>query len=340
MPWYFGVAFAFCFKYCTGMPGMDGLPLAKRMKRHTMRILSDSYGKGVVRSQAESCNLRLYSDELDVVAAEAIRTTVFSFMPGQNLVDMFERVRNMEGVEETRSTMLKTNRYGHRKQRLSLKNQARYYDLRPSAREGSPDLWFLSAYEFFMYWRIEKPTYVKHIDELKYDIDNDRFHAFLTVTGVDKLSKVGVDICQNMVSGEDYIVKKNGTSLWHPFTDTAETSPLRNKFVFIKNIRPRCPKFISCPLPTRGMSCEQTAERSASIILAYFHPFTLRRDMETKHVPTPDTMLTQSESSWSKFMVRWFGGGTLDGGICEVRETFFKRCSMQTQSSRGISRKF
>ncbi len=71
---------------------MDGLPLAKRMKRHTMRILSDSYGKGVVRSQAESCNLRLYSDELDVVAAEAIRTTVFSFMPGQNLVDMFERV--------------------------------------------------------------------------------------------------------------------------------------------------------------------------------------------------------------------------------------------------------
>ena len=36
-PWYFGVAFAFCFKYCTGMPD---LRLFDQVKRH--RRLADA----------------------------------------------------------------------------------------------------------------------------------------------------------------------------------------------------------------------------------------------------------------------------------------------------------
>ena len=33
MPWYFGVAFAFCFKFCTGMPGMPDWSEVPRHRR-------------------------------------------------------------------------------------------------------------------------------------------------------------------------------------------------------------------------------------------------------------------------------------------------------------------
>ena len=32
-PWYFGVAFAFCFKYCTGMPDMPAFAKRPRHRR-------------------------------------------------------------------------------------------------------------------------------------------------------------------------------------------------------------------------------------------------------------------------------------------------------------------
>ena len=40
-PWYFGVAFAFCFKYCTGMPDMQTFEKVKRHRRHENAPLVD-----------------------------------------------------------------------------------------------------------------------------------------------------------------------------------------------------------------------------------------------------------------------------------------------------------
>ena len=40
-PWYFGVAFAFCFKYCTGMPDMQIFDKVKRHRRHENAPLVD-----------------------------------------------------------------------------------------------------------------------------------------------------------------------------------------------------------------------------------------------------------------------------------------------------------
>ncbi len=43
-------------------------------KRHVSRLCSDAYGKGVVRPNVESINLRVYSKDHDVTAAESSHT--------------------------------------------------------------------------------------------------------------------------------------------------------------------------------------------------------------------------------------------------------------------------
>ena len=49
-------------------------PLNRLGKRHANRIMSDAYGKAVVRAQVENTNLRAYARERDITSAESIRT--------------------------------------------------------------------------------------------------------------------------------------------------------------------------------------------------------------------------------------------------------------------------
>ena len=49
-------------------------------KRHTSRLLSDAYGKGIVRGQVENTNSRAYHKDNDATASECIKTSqVVSF---------------------------------------------------------------------------------------------------------------------------------------------------------------------------------------------------------------------------------------------------------------------
>ena len=54
-------------------------------KRHVTRLCSDAYGKGIVRSNQESTNLRIYSKSHDVTAAESFHTSQTTVFPGRDL---------------------------------------------------------------------------------------------------------------------------------------------------------------------------------------------------------------------------------------------------------------
>ena len=57
-------------------------PIGVISKRHVIRLCSDAYGKGIVRSLQESTNLRVYQKESDVLFAESIRTSGTISFPG------------------------------------------------------------------------------------------------------------------------------------------------------------------------------------------------------------------------------------------------------------------
>ena len=69
---------------------MEDQANAYAFHRHSTRLLSDYYGKGVVRSNQESVNLRVSCKGHDVTAAESIKTCLTSSMPGYNLVRLFQ----------------------------------------------------------------------------------------------------------------------------------------------------------------------------------------------------------------------------------------------------------
>ena len=100
-------------------------------KRHTTRLMSDAYGKGICRSNQESTNLRVSGTENDVTSAESFHTASFVQFPGQDAkrwrqaifenagyIDMLRRIE-VDWRNPQRRTPIMRNilfMYGHRPQ--------------------------------------------------------------------------------------------------------------------------------------------------------------------------------------------------------------------------------
>ena len=67
--------------------------------RHVTRILSDYYGRGIVRSNQESTNLRTYLRWGDVTSAESIKTNKNVVLPAAGALRLVEQMNTV--VKET-----------------------------------------------------------------------------------------------------------------------------------------------------------------------------------------------------------------------------------------------
>ena len=147
-------------------------------RRLCLRLLNDTYGKGIVRSNQESMNLRLHYNETYVLKAESFSTSPTVIFPGRDLCSWREAIfENREHVQVL--ARVDIDRRNPSRNTPVTKNVAYAYGHRP---RNSP-LWFLSAYEFMRSWTLELATYPKDADA---EDDNEAIHAHLTASGREK----------------------------------------------------------------------------------------------------------------------------------------------------------
>ena len=187
-----------------------------------------------------------------------------------------------------------------------MKNLAFLYG-HPPAHD---DVWLLSPYEFVCYWEVVLARYSLSEEEN----DEYEYHAELTPRGRAKLSKrCGADL----IPGVDYQVKESGGCGWLPFPgDDKDVEKYRHTWVMQRRRRSRDPSFLSCPMPRRG-PMEQ--ERTAALLMTYFHPHTMRRDLADEHVPYLGS-LQGSHPTWVSAMQHWFDGRVLCGEVKTLSE--------------------
>ena len=155
------------------------------------RFMSDAYGRGIVRSQVESTNLRANAKEHTATHAESFRTSQTEAFHGQEYLETIERL-NDNRRDERRAVAVQVDGRNVRRRRVCLRNMATLYGQRPKfavprsaaepADQYSP-LWHLSPYEFVMYWEPRLLSYPQSVA----DCQNPRHHARLTAAGVKKI---------------------------------------------------------------------------------------------------------------------------------------------------------
>ncbi|CAE8714602.1 unnamed protein product [Polarella glacialis] len=233
--------------------------------RHVKRFLTDVYGKGVVRGAVENVNLRSNYKEHDVTAAETIELSKTEMFSGGEFLSLIEQAVEQASVLENKLKIFGAMDRRHaRHKKLSHKTVAIAYAYRPRRQ----DVWYLSPYEFAVFWEVRLLRYPLVLMDNK----NSENHAFLTPVGEKKLRRATPGQSPALHAGIDYVVKEAGCTNWLPLQDCEATRACRHDWVLVRRRRPMIPSFAGSPLPKRGGEAQ---ERNARIILTYFRPWTL-----------------------------------------------------------------
>ena len=234
-------------------------------KRHATRLMNDTYGKGIVRGQAENTNLRAYEKTNDVTAAETFRTCQTVDFYGREYVDIVEKMNDKKALEKA-AVFGEVDFRNPKKKKVAVRDAAVLYGQRPK----HPWVWYLSPYEFVTYWEPTLLSYPTHAS----DVEAPKHHVRMTDQG---LAKLQCSDRENLIPGTDYLVKDDTSEeqrpAWLPYPDLPSTQHFRHTWILMRRRRPVAPSFAGAPVPKHGTG---EAKRSATIVMAFFHPWTLR----------------------------------------------------------------
>ena len=118
--------------------------------RHVTRILSDYYGRGIVRSNQESTNLRTYIRRGDVTSAESIKTNKNIVLPAAGALRLVEKMNSLpnEKMNDSNKVRMEFDDRDRFNTTIITKNAAYLYACRPLTDKRAAELPDLSLCVF------------------------------------------------------------------------------------------------------------------------------------------------------------------------------------------------
>ena len=267
-------------------------------KRHVARLMSDAYCKGIVRGQVECCNLRANHIQGQIVSAERISTAGFVTFPGHAFLEAVERIVDTNAAQKApaRKNFVRAKPTPMGARHLCEADLVRAYGHRPCDAE----CWWLSPYEFVMYWEIVPARVPKTRQEYEAS-DNTAWDVKLTPAGTRRIGTQAGDKLLRLRAGQHYRISVTETVDRRLFPNTPGNATLRNAWFLRRRGRPLCPHFAQSAVPRRfGDNVEQNA-RMAKV---YFSAWTLDQARGTAAVPYVGQLRTSGES-WEAALRRW-----------------------------------
>ena len=224
--------------------------------RTAKRVITDCYGKGVVRGAVETAALIENSGHSDPTRAESIKTA-----PTQE-ISTLHPLQSLEAIRAGREWPIEPRRAQVDKRNFA---DRKVQDCPPwtlyGARGKDPAVHALSAYELAQHFYLKQARHPLNQKLQARHSDPDKFHAALTEEGLQKLGR-GIKSLQPLV---DYKIKEEGGASWRPLGRGQHAAGYRHDWVLE---RKRCP-FVPV---VQGAQGGRTQEEQAMRILVLFFP--------------------------------------------------------------------
>ena len=218
------------------------------------RLITDCYGRGVVRGAVETCNLILKSGHQDPTAAESIKTAPVTEISLQYPLKLLKSIEEEKPwpKEPCKPTVDKRNPV---LRKLTECPPWTVY----GGRGLDPDLHRLSAYEFAMHFHIKQAKFPYSLAKQLEQPEN-YFHAKLTDQGIEQVTQN----FKNLKPGRDYIIKEEGGDGWWPLGQGQRAQSYRHDWIIKLRRRPNIPVIYG------AQSSRTTEEQAMRILILYF----------------------------------------------------------------------
>ena len=271
-------------------------------KRHMARLMSDAYCKGIVRGQVECCNLRANHAQGEIVSAERISTAHFATFPGHAILSAVDRLADPGAAQQaaTRRNFVRTQPTAEGVRHAREIDWVRAYGHRPC----DASCWWLSPYEFVMYWEVVPARVPQTRAEWNTEA-NSAWDVTLTPSGARRMEASVGDKLVRLRPGQHYRISVPETVDRRWFPNTPGNATLRNAWYLQRRARPLCPHFAHSAVPRRfGDNVEQNAKMAT----VFFRAWTLDHARGTTSVPYVGHLRSIGES-WAAALRRWASHG-------------------------------
>ena len=269
--------------------------------RATKRLITDCYGRGVVRGAVESTKLILDSQHNDPTHAECIKTAQVTDIALQFPLKLLEHIA--AGQSWPQEAVRK--RVDKRDPMNKQLNDCPFWTMY-GGRGRRPEVHMLSVYEFAKHYHIKgaKRPFSEQVQQQ--EEADEKYHALLTEKGIAKVNanKLTPSRSQRerMIAGEDYRIRdEEGGDImpgWLPLGKGNLVAPYRHDWIIVPRGRPHVPVIY-------GAQGARTEEEQAMRILATFFPWVNHAEDATAQVPfISDLWQSGAMETWSKALLR------------------------------------
>ena len=244
----------------------------QQFARTVNKMAADLEARGTLRTAAETFNLAVNMDEQDATQAEFIRTFRTVDFPGKLFLDRLELERKKQAATGAVVSMLPRLVNLTSKDHVAPTPWVELYGFRGQ----HPDLYHLSPWEFFQYWRpvpLQPPRWyqVRRQEPLTMWLPGGE--AFCREHEHD-------DPPTFLDPGEHYVVRGDlENHITYP--DDPELHRFRHEWVLQRSKRPLVPRPVRTPMP----NASNDREGKARLFSVYLRCYVLSRRHATRHVP-------------------------------------------------------
>ena len=251
--------------------------------RVAKRLITDCYGRGVVRGAVETCNLILKSGGNDPTAAESIKTAQVTEISLHYPLKLLRHIEEQKPwpKEPCKPTVDKRNPMNRKL--VECPPWTLY-----GGRGACAQLHGLSAYEFAMHFHIKQ---ARHPYSVKKQCTNpDNYEAKLTEEGLQKKSS-------KLVPGTDYTIREEGGPDWWPLGDGLPVKPFRHDWIIKLRRRPHVPVIF-------GAQSSRTTEEQAMRILILYFPWLNDIKDASPAVPFINHLWQSDTEDWTQALIQ------------------------------------
>lgn len=265
--------------------------------RSAKRLITDCYGRGVVRGAVETSHLITQTAEHDPTAAESIKSAQVTEMtlqyPLQLLVYIAARSVKSEPWPREPSRVRIDRRNPAKPKVVDCPLWTMY-----GGRGKMPQVHGLSAYEFQRHFCMKQAVYPRNVKQ--HEQNPEAYEALLTPEGIKllELSESRGQVVARMAAGKHYTIREEGGQGWVPLGNGKLVQAYRHDWVIAARRRPYAPVIF-------GAQSSKTVEEQAMRVLVLFFPWVNNAAEASPSVPfLEDLWRPGPDRSWTHALLK------------------------------------